>query len=275
MINFCLDQERCNKCGACAMDCPASIIEIQADFPRVFPYNEESCYQCEHCLAICPTAAISILDINPQTDCLPLKGMLPSPEQMEALVRGRRSSRHYQKKNVEKETVDWLLEMTAHAPTGVNSRSQMFTLVDDMEVMDKIRQEAMAGLKATIASGNLPEKFQYFAQIAEAWENGIDTIFRGAPHMLIISSPEDAPCPEADPFIALSYFELCAATKNIGTLWCGLAKYTLFDILPELGRKIGVPENHKSVYIMLFGKTKLKYARTVQRKNRAINRVRL
>ncbi|WP_018123190.1 nitroreductase family protein [Desulfovibrio oxyclinae] len=273
MLEFTIDQEKCTKCGECVADCPRSIIELEPEFPRIKDGGEEECIRCQHCLAICKPGALSILGTSPE-DCLPLDGALPTPEQMEALVRGRRSTRRYKKENVAPETVEWLMDMLAHAPTGVNNRRLLFTLVDDTETMDKIREEAFEGIRTAVQQGNLPERYAPFEQFIGAWEQGIDVPFRGAPHMIIASSPEDSPCPEADPFIALSYFELCAASKGVGTVWCGLGKYALFDIVPELGRKLGVPEDHKSVYVMLFGNPALKYHRTVKRDNTAVNRVR-
>lgn len=274
MLEFSIDQEKCIQCGECAADCPRSIIELEPELPRIVPGKEEDCIRCQHCLAICPTEALSILGTTPE-DCLPLDGNLPSPEHMETLVRGRRSTRRYKRENVDPETVNWLMDMLAHAPTGVNNRQLLFTLVDNVDTMDDIRKQALEGIRRKVQAGALPERYAAFEQFVAAWDNGIDIPFRGAPHMLIVSSPESSPCPEADPFIALSYFELCGATRNIGTVWCGLGKYALFDIVPELGRTLGVPEDHKSVYVMLFGNPALEYHRTVKRENNAVNRVKL
>lgn len=48
---------------------------------------------------------------------------------------------------------------------------------------------------------------EYFAKFIAPYDQGRYIIFRHAPHMIIASSPKDAVTPEADPFIALSYFE--------------------------------------------------------------------
>lgn len=61
--------------------------------------------------------------------------------------------------------------------------------------------------------------------VLDALETGRDNLFRGAPHLLIASSPKTAPSPEADCFIALTYFELLAASMGLGTVWSGLAKW--------------------------------------------------
>ena len=64
--------------------------------------------------------------------------------------------------------------------------------------------------------GKLPERFERFLNFIKLWEEkGIDTIFRGAPHLLIATAPVELPTPLADCLIALSYFELFAqANRN-------------------------------------------------------------
>jgi nitroreductase len=101
--------------------------------------------------------------------------------------------------------------------------------------------------------------------IVPLMEQGLDPIFRGAPHLLIASAAEGVPTREADVFIALSYFELLAASAGLGTTWCGLGKWAMVDLAPQLLRSVGVPENHDVVYLMLFGKPDVQYYRTVQR----------
>ena len=92
---------------------------------------------------------------------------------------------------------------------------------------------------------------------------GRDVIFRGAPHLIAVSSKADSPCPEIDPVIALSYFELYAQTLGVGTTWCGLAAGA-FKVFPKLRQRIGVPDGYELGYVMLFGPTSLKYPRATQ-----------
>jgi hypothetical protein len=73
--------------------------------------------------------------------------------------------------------------------------------------------------------------------------------------------------------IALTYFELLASSAGLGTLWDGLAKWALTAILPEMTKKLGIPESHTLGYMMLFGKPAVQYYRTVQRGEPQVNRV--
>lgn len=273
-LQFCVDKEMCIGCGECANDCPYGVIEMKGDFPEINREREGMCVQCQHCLAVCSTGALSILGRNP-ADSLPLGGNFPSTEQLATLMKGRRSIRRYQKTPVSREEIASLLETVAYAPTGVNNRQVLFTVIEDPEVMDSLRKTTYATLEAIINNGGLPKGMEFFeAMVTNAVKSGQDTIFRGAPHLLIVSAPKESPSPEADCYIALTYFELLAASMGLGTLWSGLAKWALTIIAPEILAKLGVPASHQVGYMMVFGRPAVEYHRTVQRDNAHINRVR-
>ena len=118
MLNFTVNHLTCTRCGQCVADCPARIIALtDAGIPAIAPENEATCYRCQHCLAICPTAAVSILGLNP-AESRPLAGNFPAPEQLETLIKGRRSVRRYREENLEPELLQHLLEVAWRAPPG-------------------------------------------------------------------------------------------------------------------------------------------------------------
>jgi nitroreductase/NAD-dependent dihydropyrimidine dehydrogenase PreA subunit len=276
VLNFIVDDKRCIRCGNCAKDCIAEIIEQKGKaLPGIKPGQEGNCLQCQHCLAVCPAAAISILGRNP-ADSLELKaGGMPPLSQMTTLIRGRRSIRHYRNENVEPVLLKNLLATVANAPTGVNRRDLTFTVIDDKASMEKFRDKAMQELRQAIKDGRVAESAGYLLEAVPAWfERKHDIIFRGAPHLLIVSAPQDAPCPQEDIVIALAYFELIAQSAGLGTVWCGLVKW-LLEALPELKPVLGLQVDHK-YYCMLFGVPAIRFARTVQRDDAAaIRRVTL
>ncbi|MCA1796306.1 MAG: nitroreductase family protein, partial [Geobacteraceae bacterium] len=117
-----------------------------------------------------------------------------------------------------------------------------------------------------IQRGELPEKRSYFADFVRLWkEKEVDSLFRGAPHLVVTSSPAKLPTPETDGIIALATFELYAAACGVGTLWDGLALWAIRDIAPTLRQALGIPDEHVIGYVMAFGKPAVKYQRTVQR----------
>ncbi len=266
-LQFRVDQELCVGCGECAQDCPMGYIEMKDDVPTISKENEEQCVRCQHCFAVCSTGALSVLGNNPQ-DSLFSKEDFPSAEQMIALMKGRRSVRSYLKEPVSPEDISTLLETVAYAPTAVNNRQVMFTIIENVDIMDTLRQDVYSTIEAKVQDGSIPEGMEFYIDlIAKAQANGNDAIFRGAPHLLIASSPKDSPSPVADCIIALSYFELLATSMGLGTLWCGLAKWALMMIAPELLSRFHIPESHEIVYMMVFGHPAVSYPRSVKRES--------
>jgi nitroreductase/NAD-dependent dihydropyrimidine dehydrogenase PreA subunit len=268
MIQFQIDEERCTQCGECAEVCPASVISMN-DYPAIS--NEEGCYRCQHCLAVCPTGAVSILGIDPDA-CTELEGNMPDASRLETLIKGRRSVRKYSDKDLDPALIDELLDTASHAPTGVNAQAVLFTVVREGAVMKGLRQEVMAQLTQLNDDGKLPEGLveQYIGMAVEAWKEGMDIIFRGAPHLLITSAPKDAPCPVQDTHIALTTFQLMAHARGVGTLWDGMVMMAL-SLIPELAARLGIPENHMVGYAMVFGEPAVEYHRTVQRGPASVN----
>ena len=62
--------------------------------------------------------------------------------------------------------------------------------------------------------------------------------------------------------IALSYIELYAQSLGLGTCWCGFAQ-ACFKLLPKLSSVVKIPDGYKPTYVMLIGKSAVKYHRTV------------
>lgn len=275
MLSFTVDGQKCTRCALCVAACPARIIAMDDNgYPSIAPEQEASCYRCQQCLAICPRAAVSILGRRPE-DSLPLPGNYPAPEQLELLIKGRRSVRRYKEENLERELLQRLLEVAWHAPTGINSRQVRFTVVDDRAKLTTLRDEVMAGLGRLVRANALPEELGFFADLVRLWEEqGIDTLFRGAPHLLVASAPQSVLTPLQDCMIALSYFELYAQANGVGTVWDGVVKWAINDLVPQARQTLGIPDDHVIGYAMAFGRPAVHYARTVQHGPALISRVR-
>lgn len=275
MIDFRVDGSRCISCGFCVDDCPARIIfRDEGGIPYVPPDKEGGCYRCQHCLAVCPTAAVSVVGVAPDR-CVPIGGGFPPPERVETLIRGRRSVRRYRPENLSAELLDRLLTVAWQAPTGVNGRDVLFTVVDDRDQLARLRSEVMEKIQRRFDEGGVPDSFSFFSSFVKLWyEKGVDILFRDAPHLLIASAPRSAPSPEPDCLIALSYFELYAQACGVGTVWNGLAKWGMFDLADGMRHRLGIPDDHLIGYVMSFGYPAVTYHRGVDHGAPRVNRVR-
>ncbi len=267
-LDFNVDEDRCTSCGLCAKDCPMGL--IQGNPPQVGQEQEAICVRCQHCMAICPTGAVSIEGRKPEDSFILSKDSFPPLEQMIQLVRGRRSIRQYQDKNVDPSLIQELLKATAYAPTGVNAQELTITVVDQKTVLGRIREQVLSRFARCAEEGRIPEPFGFLgAAPAAFFDRGIDMIFRGAPHMLLVSAPISTPSAQTDLAIALTTFELLATTAGLGAVWCGLLKIVL-EIAPDLKPLLGLPTEGVHYYPMLFGYPAVNYARTVQRDEAAV-----
>ena len=259
---FVVDESKCIKCGLCVKDCTTgAIIQEENQIPDM--KNPLKCIECQHCFAICPQGAISIMGKKPEN----------SDEVREVnssdilnLIQSRRSTRQYKRENVSKEKLDKLKDMLNYTPTGCNNHKLHFSFIENIDVMDDFRSKVNNKIISLIDKKPLQffiKTINKFSKYKNAFLNGEDVLFRGAPHLVVVSAPIDAPCPKEDGIIALSYFELYANSLGISTLWCGFMEAVL-KILPEFCEYLRIPDGYAPIYVMLFGYSDVQYKRTIQ-----------
>jgi len=263
-LNFTVDKEKCIKCGLCVKDCIFQIIETDdSGYPCV--RNESNCIACQHCFAVCPNGAISVFNKNSSEGEICFDK--PSPEQLENLIKIRRSCRHYKQENVDEETLKKLKNILNYVPTGVNFRGLHFSIVEDKDKMANLKEKLYQKLRFFLKFIPLKGTINRYKK---AILSGEDVIFRNAPHMIVVSADKKAPCANIDPIIALSYFEMYAQSLGLGTLWCGLAFATM-PLSKDLMKELNIPKNYKLSYVMLFGYQNVSYSRPVKPDNYKID----
>lgn len=267
-----IDKEKCIHCGKCIKDCVAGNLEFNENkYPVWTKDGENRCIKCQHCFAICPTGALSLLNKSPQnTDNI----QKFNDEEILNLIKSRRSIRYYKQQNLNDEKMNKLKDMLKWCPTGCNFHKLNFSIIDNIDVMNDFRNKVNQRLIKSLKFKPLNKLLNKFSKYRDAFINGEDVIFRGAPHMVIVSTPINAPCANVDPIIALSYFELYAHSLNIGTLWCGFATIC-FTLFPDLCEYINVPDGYKVSYVMLFGDKDVNYQRTTIPEDFSINSVKI
>lgn len=259
-----IDKTKCIQCGRCIQDCSCYVLEFdECKIPKIAEGGESRCMECQHCLAVCPTGALSILGVNPDKSLNIEKDH--HPENVLNLIQSRKSIRHFKQENLDKENLNKLKDMLPWIPTGCNDHRMLFTFIDDIDAMEKFKNKTYDKLKYVYKQRPFPIEATKFLRFKELILSGKDPIFRNAPHMVVVSSPVDAPCADVDPVIALSYFELYAQALGVGTVWCGLVQGCL-NLFPELVSELKVPEGYKPVYCMLFGVPNIQYKRITQPK---------
>ena len=223
MSVFTIDPERCDSCRMCAIECPAAIIEIAK--PRALPTladgGEERCIACGHCVAVCPKAAIALDKMRPE-QCAPLRReLLPSAEQVEHLLKSRRSIRAYKKDKVPHEALARLIDVARYAPSGHNSQEVQWLVVEDPDETRMLAGLVVDWMRAEFAKSPRLGRLLHFDTIVAGWDKGRDPVLRGAPHVIVAHASKAAMLGQVNCTIALTYLELAACSMGLGTCWAG------------------------------------------------------
>lgn len=252
-----IDKNKCIHCGMCIMDCIVGCIKFNAEkIPEYVDGGENMCVACQHCMAVCPVGALSFGDKKSENSEPVNYG---SSDELLALIKSRRSVRHYKSENIPSEIISKLTEMLAYPPTGGNVATLHFSIVGSLEKM----REIVELTREKIKSLDTPT-----AKILKGYyDKGMDFVYRGAPSMIAVSvdnSKAVPGCENADPIIALSYLDLYAQSLGLGTLWVDAAVSVAREI-PEIQKILQIPDGYSLNYIMLLGMPDIKYHRTAQK----------
>ena len=211
-----IDYEKCNNCNICLSVCPRLFSRDKEKDKIVFEDPHNTCNLDGRCIITCPSGAILHEDLG---EVLSFKeaqdpsSLIPY-EAMHKFMSAKRSIRGYKKKKVPRAIMEQVLNCMKYAPTGANIRTLECTIISDDGIIKKLSDSVMDAL---IASANP----KYSEGAKQARELGFDTIFYGAPHVIIIHSAN--PGDNMNSTIALTYGMLSAQSLGLGSCWIGLA----------------------------------------------------
>jgi len=261
-----VDENKCNKDGICAAECPMALIKLKDGdgFPEMVPGGDQMCLVCGHCVAVCPHGALSH-DQVPIEKCSTIDNDLIIDEnQAVQFLRSRRSIRFFKDEPPDKAILQRLIEIARYAPTGGNGQ-----LVEWLVLTDQAGIREMAGMAVDWMRKVLEKAPQsappYMPVVVSSWDMGFDAVLRDAPVLVVASAPEEAANGMVDVTLALSYFELAAPKFGLGTCWAGLLQGALLSSF-SAREAIGLPEGHPHHYPMMVGYPKRKYYRLPERK---------
>lgn len=258
---FEVNKSTCIRDGHCAASCPAALISFpRGEYPRPIEGAEGLCIRCGHCVAVCSTASLSHREM-PVASCPPVrKKLLLSMEQCEHFMRARRSIRAYKKQPVPRETIQRLIDLASHAPTGHNSQCVEWLVVTDREELHKLSSLVADWMRWMIAQ--MPEYALslHMDRTLAGWESGRDVFLRNAPLLVIAHAEKDNRLAPAACTIALTYLELASTTLGLGGCWAGYFNAAA-NFSPPLLTALKLPEGHQCFGAMMLGYPKCDYHR--------------
>jgi len=160
-------------------------------------------------------------------------------------IYSRRAVRSYTDKQVDRATVEKLIDAAIQAPSAMNSQPWAFVVVQDRKVLNSYSARAKVHALSTL--GDNPH--------AQEWESILSRpdydIFHGAPTLIIICAKPDGLMPAEDCSLAAQNLLLAAQALGMGTCPIGFARMWLNR--PEVKKEIGFPEDYSPVFPVVVG----------------------
>lgn len=252
--------EKCIGCGLCCKDCPHHVLVLQNGKVTMMA---DKCLECGHCVAICPKDAFTMsgYDMNEvKTYDKSIFGI--DDDILLNTIQFRRSVRHYQDRQIEKEVIKKIIEAGRFTPTGSNKqRIRYIVAQNNIPVFENEALKIFRKLKRLL---KIVSKFVKLPYDVSGYKLEPGFFFHGAPTVLFIISDDDV-----DASLASMSIELMAEAMGLGTLYVGF-----FAVATKLSRRIrkelGLAKKEKVVTCLAMGYPDVKYMRTVPRKKAEI-----
>ncbi len=261
-----VNEKTCNRDGICAAVCPVGIIDFsQGRLPEASTDAGELCIACGHCVAVCPTASMSHRKMAAQ-QCPPVqKDLQLSARQCEHFLRSRRSIRAYTKRPVPRDEIVKLIGIASHAPSGHNSQSPRWRVIDSQEQIRQLAGMVIDWMRWMV--DNRPElaATMHMARAIQRWETGVDVILRGAPAVIVAHADKSDRTAQAACTIALAYMELAAMSMGLGSCWAGYFWAASLSF-PPMQKALALPKGHQSFGALMVGYPRFAYRRLPLRK---------
>jgi nitroreductase len=225
----------------------------------------ETCIKCGHCVVACPTAAISFEDMTPE-ECTPFRrDMLPPIEQVDTLLKSRRSIRNYQSKPVPRETIQSLIEIARYSPSGQNAQPVHWTVVYDRKNVQRYAAMTIDWMKSIREDPAWTNRIHVENDISN-WEKGKEIITFEAPHLVMVQAEARW---EEECKIAMTFFDLAAHSRGLGSCWMGLLNLAA-NLWEPLRKDLAIPESFGSFGAMTLGYPRYNYPRIPSRREPVI-----
>ncbi len=267
MSIFEVDKKTCRGDGKCVEICPVGILRMNEKerVPEFIPGGEELCINCGHCFAFCPPGSIRLAGMEAKDALRFDYSGLPGTEQLELLLKGRRSIRTYKDDPVPGETIEKLLDLARYAPSGINRQPVNWAVISGKEKVREISGLVVAWMEGLLSAGSAMAASLRFDRLVEAWKNNEDRICRRAPCLVIAYGLKDDVLAAQSCLISGTYLELAAFGSGLGACWAGYVNLAINES-PEVRKSAGLSSRAASGAVMMLGYPKYRYSRIPSRK---------
>lgn len=166
-------------------------------------------------------------------------------------IKSRRSTRRFKHTSVEKEKLEQVLEAGRYAPSGGNSQSTHFIVVENQEVLGELAelvQQEFAAMEET------PGMYKSIVNSIRSSKKGGYVFHYAAPVLVVLANQKDYGNNIADCSCALENMMLMANALDLGSCWINQLKWLNENpvLLPYM-QKLGLKENERVYGAMALG----------------------
>lgn len=278
----------CIRCGRCVRVCPSLIFCQQKPGGEVSVQKPENCIVCGHCAAICPTGAVCHADFPAGKVHKIDPAALPTPEQVELLIRSRRSNRTFTKQPIAQQVLERIVAAADCAPTATNARQLAYTLVTGPDTLRRITEFTLAVFGKVVGRLSsplvkpwlrfmMPGVYGYvpvFRRMEREYrEEGIDRILRGASAVLVIHAPKSSRFGTEDANLAYQNASLMAESLGVGQVYMGFVVMACRQDKNETLPKMLGLEDRRICAVMALGLPELRYPNYIDREGPAVRQM--
>jgi nitroreductase len=251
--------------------------------------NEETCIACGHCVAICRQDAIRHSGVEATEIRTIQVEKMPSTEQLMSLLKTRRSIRAFRDKSLARETIEGIIDGARFAPSGHNSQSTQYLVVQDRAVLNQVSAMVIEYLRfetrrftnplfktfALLANRELAEsglnEIPKFKRVIHLFESGADPILFGAPVLLAFHARRTIGYADVNAQLALQNASLVAHSLGIGHFYTG---WVVSPCRAPMARKwnrripslIGIPPENELYGALALGHPIPRFKKMIERK---------
>ena len=154
----------------------------------------------------------------------------------------RKSTRVYKEEQITDTDLELLIDAAIHAPTGGNSQSWKFTIVQSREKLSELNNLVKAAFEDLVVDENT-YRSKKAGKIAS--QKNTYSFYYHAPTLIIVSNEREYSNAMADSSAAME--NILLAAHSIGLATCWVNQLTWFCDEPELRKVLtqcGIPENY-------------------------------
>ncbi|MVX63831.1 nitroreductase [Clostridium chromiireducens] len=158
-------------------------------------------------------------------------------------IKSRRSIRKYKSEQIKDEDLYTILECGKHAPSGGNSQTWHFTVIQNKEILLKLNEYIKLAFEKLEVDENTYKSMKS-GKIAS--KNDKYSFYYNAPTLIIVSNDSNYSNAMADSACAIENMLLTANYLELGACW--INQVTWFDRdenVRKLLSSLGIPENYK------------------------------